>query len=156
MTTRLRRPLAIAAVAIATTILVVTGRGVVGSQQKEIRETPVFTEFREPPDSLDRMVLDTDAVIRGRLLGFARAVTPPTSAQGGPRTANRVQVLEVLHRSNAQAVVAPSTVDILRQTGDFDHGSYIERSYESRFPELRPGHEYLLFRNSSGPLYFFA
>lgn len=123
----------------AVALLTITIRGYVGGQQKPIREDPVFTEFREPPETLGAMLSDTDAVVRGRLLGGR----PLAKGSGEAFTANRFQTIEVLHRTPVHAVESP--VEVLRPIGEFDKGSYIQRSYQADFPELARGQEYLLF-----------
>lgn len=59
-------------------------------------------------------------------------------------TAYGFQILEVLHSFGGYNVDA-DRITVLKDGGDVDRGSYIERAVHEGFPECEPGREYVLF-----------
>ena len=115
-------------------------------QNKPIRTEPLFITFKGPSasTSLLQMITESDAVVRGRVVGSS-----PRDGQVGPvqamRTAFHVQVLEILHAAGNHVVDPNRQLQFIVSGGDRDRGAYIERVVPDGFPLLEQGHEYLLF-----------
>jgi hypothetical protein len=113
--------------------------------RKPVVTEKLYTEFFGPPGTLNEMILKADAVVRGRVVA---AAPRDTDLPGKPgvrvRTAFLLQVLEVLHGSPGSPVDA-GELSILREGGERDRGTYIERVVETGFPPFVIGQEYVLF-----------
>jgi hypothetical protein len=137
-----RIALVIAALVVATLSVLLIGPESFGFQGKPVREEPINTFFNAPPGNVADMVNGADAVVQVRMIGTSSSRARTGGA--GPMTANRFQVIEVIHNF-AKHVVEPDALDVFRPSGDIDRGAYIERAYQVGFPEFQPGHRYLLF-----------
>jgi hypothetical protein len=111
---------------------------------KPVLTNKIYTYFIGPPDTLKEMILAADAVVYGRIL--AAAANDSVSPIGGAlvRTAYRVKVNELLHTLGGHPIDTDHIV-VLREGGDRDRGTHIERVVQENFPSFSVGGEYVLF-----------
>ena len=131
-----------AILAVCVGAMAIIGGGVGSSQPKPIHEEPINTYFNAPPDNIADMVTRADAVVLGRMVG--RSPFKGRSDPARPSFANRFQIVEILHNPTKHPV-DPNAIDLVRPSGDTDHGAYVVRGYQVGFPEFETGHQYILF-----------
>jgi hypothetical protein len=130
-----------------------------GGQGKPVKEVKSYPYFMGPKsDSLFQMITESDAVVRGKVVGRAthvrdvrRGSTEPPIKGAKVMTTFRVKVLETLHTAGDHVVDVSKPLPILRSGGDRDRGEYVERHGDDGFPLFQYGREYLLFLRWSAP-----
>jgi hypothetical protein len=138
-------------IVLITVLSMVVGQGTAGGLQapqdlaKPVQTDVIYTRFYGPPDSLSEMITKADAVVRGRIVGAAPLDLDLDQVRGGRvMTVYRFAVLEIMHTVGGH-IVDPHQIVILREGGQRDRGSFIQRVVQDGFPPFEHGHEYLVF-----------
>jgi hypothetical protein len=122
-------------------------------QDKPVKIHKLFITPKGPTsDSLFQMMADSDALVRGRVVGSSPRVLDlymgadqPAIKGGRVMTAFRVNVSEILHGAGDHVVDTNKPLLLIFNGGDRDRGTYIERVVPEGMPLLEQAHEYVLF-----------
>jgi hypothetical protein len=146
---------AAARIALGVWLAVVPVATVVASDQqnKPVKIERIYITAKGPTsDSLFQMMTDAAAVVRGRVVGSSprdldldRGTDQPPLKGGRVMTAFPVEVLEIFHAAGDHAIDVNKPLDYMRDGGDRDRGTYIERVVATGMPLLEQEHEYILF-----------
>ncbi len=114
------------------------------SSGKPVKTSVVSTYFKGPPDSLSEMVTKADAVVRLRMTGSSIRAPVRQNTAERVMTAYRFHVLEIMHSFGGHNVDAEQII-VLKDGGELDKGTHVERIVHEGFPSFEPGREYVLF-----------